>query len=269
MRLITITTDFGVESEGPGIMEATMFAICPAARVVHLCHSVTSFSTLEGARQLECAVALKMPAIHIAVIDPGVGTARRAVVLTLGGDVLLVGPDNGVLIPAAHKGGGILTAREIANPLMLRLPVSPTFHGRDVFASVAAHLAAGAPIDSVGPALPASELVEAPYTSARWLANSLTATVIRVNSFGNCILNVSEDDVHGNVERFSVLHLKRGAALLGPVVVASTFGSVPVGSLLVYPDSYGRVGIAANQGNVAKRLSLAVGDQISLERTTP
>jgi S-adenosyl-L-methionine hydrolase (adenosine-forming) len=269
MRLVTITTDFGLESEGPGIMEATILAICPQARVVQLCNSVSSFSTSEGARQLECAVALSIPAIHITVVDPGVGTDRRALVLELPGDVLLVGPDNGVLIPAALKGGGILNARQISNPRMLRHPVSSTFHGRDVFASVAAHLAAGEPLDDVGPRLTAGELIDAPYQNAKWIGTSLTATVIRVNSYGNCILNVSDDEVHGNGARPPFVRLKRGAAVLDHATVASAFGSVAVGSVVLYPDAYGRVGIAVNQGNVAKKLRLAVGDEICLERSSP
>ena len=269
MRLITITTDFGLESEGAGIMEATILTICPTARVVQLCHTVTSFSTVEGARQLECAVSLGVPAIHIGVVDPGVGTDRRAVVVRLAGDVFLVGPDNGVLIPAARKLGNIQMVRQITSPGVLRQPVSDTFHGRDVFASVAGHLAAGVAPDSVGPALDPSELLEAPYTDANWLNGSLTATVIRINHFGNCILNANEQDIFNHSTALTSLNLRRGHSSLGSALLAKTFGTVPPGSLLMYPDSYGRVGIATNQGNFAKHFDLSVGETITLERKMP
>jgi len=269
MRLVTITTDFGLESEGAGIMEATILAICPSARVVQLCHTVASFSTIEGARQLECAVSLGVPAIHIGVIDPGVGTDRRAVVLCFADGVFLIGPDNGVLIPAARKIGDIQMVRQIVNPRVLRVPVSGTFHGRDVFASVAGHLAAGVSPDNVGPELPPSELVEAPYTDANWQNGSLTATVIRVNHFGNCILNANETDVFTHPASFTAVNLRGRNTLFGSAAVVKTFGVVPVGSLLVYPDSYGRVGIATNQGRFAEHFGLGVGETITLERKMP
>ena len=267
MKLVTITTDFGVESEGQGIMEATILTICPTAHVVQLCHSISSFSVIEGARQLECAATLGGQAIHVGVIDPGVGTERRAVALLLPDDVVLVGPDNGVLISAARKAGGILMARQITSPRVLRIPISTTFHGRDIFASAAGHLAAGVGLEDLGPEIAPADLVDAPYTEANWENGSLDATVIRVNRFGNCILNARESDVF-NAPLDLPLALRRGDTLLGRVVVAKTFGSVPAGSALIYPDSYGRIGLANNRGNIASQFGLAVGDRITLEGTS-
>lgn len=140
--IITLTTDFDKQSHGVGMMEAVIAAIVPNGRVIHYAHGLTDYSTTSVARVLETVQYIE-PAIHVCVCDPGVGTSRRPLALHAQRGDILIGPDNGVLLPAAAALRGIVEARETTNRDLMRVPVSPVFHGRDLFCPVAAHLAAG------------------------------------------------------------------------------------------------------------------------------
>jgi S-adenosylmethionine hydrolase len=207
-----------------------------------------------------------MPAgVHLAVVDPEVGARRRAIALRAG-DRLLVGPDNGLLIPAAERFDGVAEAVEIsASPWRLE-PVSATFHGRDVFAPVVARLACGAPLASAGTPLDPGELVALERSQPRQEEDALVAHVVAIDSFGNVIL----DAVHGDV-------LERGLRLGDAVaaradarrvrgVVARTFSDVAAGGLLVYEDAGGALALAVNGGTAAALLGLRAGDEVRLER---
>jgi S-adenosylmethionine hydrolase len=190
---ITLTTDLGTQSHGVGMMEAVIAEIAPQARVIHYTHGIADYDTTRAARVLG-TVRFIMPAIHVCVCDPGVGTARRPLaILTHRGDIV-IGPDNGVLLPAVAALGGAAEIRQITNPAVMRHPVSAVFHGRDVFCPTAAQLANGLSFQLVGEPVDPAILAPAPYTDAtpeegRWMAR-----VIHVDKFGNTHLNISQDE---------------------------------------------------------------------------
>ena len=262
MKLVTLSSDFGTENEGPGIMEATVLSICAEARVVHLSHGIDPYDVIDGARQMECVCTIP-PGVHVCVVDPSVGTVRRGIVLDAPSVGYLVGPDNGVLLAAARRAGGIRAARAITNRTLLLRSISTTFHGRDVFAAVAGHLAAGVPFDQVGPQVPPSQLAPAPYDDAQFAGAHLDATVIHVNRFGNCILNVLEAGLRSGGASQSY-EMSTGGLPLGACRLADTFCAVPRGLALLYPDSYGRVGLALNQGSAAAAFGLRLGSRLAL-----
>lgn len=261
--LVTLTSDFGWENEGPGVMAATVLGVCPNASVVHLTHGVTPYSILEGARQMECVTTIPK-GVHVCVVDPGVGSERRCVVLDVPSIGYLVGPDNGVLIPAAQRAGGIREARAIENRSLIRYPTSTTFHGRDVFSSVAGHLARGVPFEEVGGCLDAATLVSAPYADAIFERGRTRATVIHINRYGNCILNISEEEIYNESLKARSYRLITSECEPSDIHAAACFSYVPVGDALLYPDSYGRVGLALNQGNASHKFQLELGDEFEL-----
>lgn len=261
--LVTLTSDFGWENEGPGVMAATVLGICPGASVVHLTHGVTPYSILEGARQMEC-VATIPKGVHVCVVDPGVGSERLCVVLDVPGVGYLVGPDNGVLIPAAKRAGGIREARSIENRSLIRHPTSTTFHGRDVFSSVAGHLARGVPFEEVGGCLDSAALVPAPYGDAVFEQGRTRAKVIHINRYGNCILNIPEEVIYDESLQARSYRLIPSVGEPSDIHAVVCFSSVPVGDALLYPDSYGRVALALNQGNASHKFHLNLGDEIEL-----
>jgi S-adenosylmethionine hydrolase len=253
LKLVTFTSDFGWQSEACGIMEATVLEICAEARTVHLSHGVAPFNVMNGARELECVISLR-PAIHVCVVDPGVGNSRAPLVLDIPKLGYLIGPDNGVLIPVARMAGGIRAARKIDNRAVIRHPVSSTFHGRDYFASAAGHLANGVPFSEIGSLIPERELAVAPYGDACIETSRIRATVLHVNRFGNCILNVLSRDIVADGERS--LWRARICGTDRIIPYAPAFSFVAVGEPLLYPDSYGRVGLALNKGSAAEELEL-------------
>src|SRR5437763_15077333 len=141
---VTFLSDFGTSDDFAGICHGVINLICPEARVIHVTHAIQPQAIGQGARVLAGAIPYLPVGVHLAVVDPGVGSERRAVALRSGDGRLFVGPDNGILIPAADAAGGVEEAVEITNPDVMIQPVSRTFHGRDVFSPAAGHLAAGA-----------------------------------------------------------------------------------------------------------------------------
>jgi S-adenosylmethionine hydrolase len=264
-RPITFLSDYGLGDEFVGVVHGVIAGICPEAVVVDISHGVPRQDVQAGALMLARALPYMPVGVHLAVVDPEVGARRRAIALRAG-DRLLVGPDNGLLIPAAERFDGVAEAVEIsASPWRLE-PVSATFHGRDVFAPVAARLACGAPLASAGTPLEPGELVALERSQPRQEEDALVAHVVAIDSFGNVIL----DAVHGDV-------LERGLRLGDAVaaradarrvrgVVARTFSDVAVGGLLVYEDAGGALALAVNGGTAAALLGLRAGDEVRLER---
>src|SRR4051794_21915975 len=208
-----------------------------------------------------------MPAgVHLAVVDPEVGARRRAVALrTAQEDRLLVGPDNGLLIAAAERFGGVLEAVEIsASPWRLE-PVSATFHGRDVFAPVAARLAGGAPLASGGEPIEPGELVALERSEPRQEADALVAHVVASDTFGNAILDGTHDDLMASGLRLGDAVAARAGGRRVRGVVARTFSDVGAGALIVYEDAGGALAIAVNGGDATALLGLRAGDEVRLE----
>jgi S-adenosylmethionine hydrolase len=264
-RPITFLSDYGLDDEFVGVVHGVIAGICPEAAVVNLSHGVPRHDVQAGALMLARALPFMPAGVHLAVVDPEVGARRRAIALRAG-DRLLVGPDNGLLIAAAERFEGVAEVVEIsASPWRLE-PVSATFHGRDLFAPVAARLACGAPLASAGTPLDPAELVALERSQPRQEEDALVAHVVATDSFGNVIL----DAVHGDV-------LERGLRLGDAVaaradarrvrgVMARTFSDVEGGGLLIYEDAGGALALAVNGGNAALLLGLRAGDEVRLER---
>src|SRR5690349_7638039 len=159
---VTFLSDFGTADDFAGICHGVINLLCPEAQVIHVTHGIMPQAIGQGARVLAGALRFLPVGVHLAVVDPGVGSERRAIALRSGDGRLFVGPDNGLLIPAADAAGGVEEAVEITNPEVMLSPVSRTFHGRDVFSPAAGHLAAGAALSDLGPVTAPADLVHRP-----------------------------------------------------------------------------------------------------------
>jgi len=262
--LITLTSDFGVQSQGVGIMEGAALRISPEANVIHLMHGLPDFNLFYAARTMETTSYLPV-GYHICVVDPGVGTKRKPIIIHVGRGDFLIGPDNGVLLPATRFLGGIKKIVEITNEKYMRKPVSPIFHGRDIFTPAAAYLSKGVKIEEFGREITPEKLVKAPYEEAVIKGNKIYAKVISINKFGSLHLNIA----HGAWDRLN-LELKDAVSLYfsGNAVnlpFAATFGDAAIGNPLIMKDDYGRIEIALNQGSFAKKYDVKIGDEIQIK----
>lgn len=265
--LITLTSDFGLHSQSVGVMEAVALSIAPDASVVHLMHGLPAYNISAAARTLECVKSLDKTSthVHVCVCDPGVGTSRKAIICCTARGDYLVGPDNGVLRPAAYLLGGLTAVYQITNTKYMRLPVSPIFHGRDIFVPAAAHIARGISPDQFGQELDVRELVAAPYDEAVVTDNRIYASVIQINAFGSLHLNIlhslwdSLDIKHGAV--LQVIFSDRTTI---EVTASRVFADVPPGGLAVLKDDYGRVELAKNLGSLVSEYPVKVGETVIL-----
>jgi S-adenosyl-L-methionine hydrolase (adenosine-forming) len=203
--------------------------------------------------------------VHLAVVDPGVGGPRRALVLRDAGDRLYVGPDNGLLLPAASR-AGIVAAHELTNPAYALETISRTFHGRDLFSPAAAHLARGVPIEELGPPLDPEGLVQLDLPQPVFEERALVATLLYSDSFGNVALNLTREDV----ERMGIVSGTRVELELAGeryyAVMARTFADARAGDVILYEDSYGNMSVAISRGSAARMLHAAPGQRL---RITP
>ncbi|MFL6139835.1 MAG: S-adenosyl-l-methionine hydroxide adenosyltransferase family protein [Frankiaceae bacterium] len=268
---VSFLTDYGTADGYPAACHGVIARLVPSVRVIDVTHEVPPHDVRRGAAVLAQVVPYLPPAVHLAVVDPGVGTARRGVAVVTERGVL-VGPDNGLLGPAADALGGATAAHELTDP-RYRLPhVSSTFHGRDVFAPAAAHLAAGLDPAALGPPVPTADLVRLPMPIARLLPvppgepAAAEAEVVSVDRFGNVALAAGRDllAAAGLVPGTTVeLGTAAGAHRLP---YGSAFGSVAEGAPLLLVDSGGAAAVAVNRGSAASTLSLTVGDVVRLRR---
>jgi len=263
--IITLTSDFGVQSQGVGIMESVALEINPEAHVVHLMHGLPDFNLSYAARTLE---TLKFVAIgyHVCVVDPGVGTKRKPIIIETGRGDFLIGPDNGVLIPATRFLGGIKKIAEITNENYMRKPISHIFHGRDIFTPVAAYLSKGIKIEEFGNLLKEKDLIKAAYEEAIIKDNEIRAKVISINKFGSLHLNLKSEIL----DKFDVkinekVSLEFHADSI-EVPFFNTFGEVEKGKELIMKDDYGRVQIALNQSSFAEKYKVKIGDEIIIRK---
>jgi S-adenosyl-L-methionine hydrolase (adenosine-forming) len=261
VALVTLLSDFGTRDTYAGVVEGALLRVAPEARVLHLTHGVPRGDIAAGARALADAVTHVPGGIHVAVVDPGVGTDRRALLLEAGDGRLFVGPDNGLLAPAADRCGGVAAAYELAVPL----DAAPTFHGRDVFAPAAGRLALGEPPAALGVSFDPGVLVRLAVAGATVDDGVLRAPCAHVDRFGNCALAATASDLDGagllagRPVAVAVRGLPRGAARRG-----RTFADVPPGALVVLVDSAGAAALCINGGDAASELRVAVGDDVEL-----
>ena len=263
--LISLTSDFGVQSQGVGVMEGTAISICPNAYIIHLMHGLPEYNITAAARTLETAIYLPQGA-HVCVCDPGVGTKRKAIVIETKRGDYLIGPDNGVLIPATRVFGGIKRAYQLTNLKYMRQPVSPIFHGRDIFIPTAAHLGNGVLIEEFGPILEEKDLTKAPYEEAILKSEKIKATVIWINKFDTIELNILHkvwDDAGFKLGDKVKMILPSKKTI--EMITARTFGEVKIGEDLILKDDFGRIEVAKNQGKFADKYKLKIGDQIIIE----
>ncbi|HUJ93790.1 MAG TPA: S-adenosyl-l-methionine hydroxide adenosyltransferase family protein [Terriglobales bacterium] len=250
---IVFMTDFGVVDDSVALCKGVMYSIDPDVRIVDLTHEVTPFSILDGARFLYGATPY-FPAgtIFVVVIDPTVGSTRKAVVVKSKRGQFFVLPDNG-LMTLVEQRDGLESAREITNPAwMIGGKLSSTFHGRDIFSPVGAHLARGDDWTQVGPEVDVNNLVELKLQPARLDERGLHGTVLATDGpFGNLVTNLEGDDF----VKLGYQHGENVKVTLGEKEMTlpyeSTFSDVPLRKPLIYVNSRGRIGLALNQGNFA------------------
>lgn len=260
---VVLLTDFGLQDDAVGLLRGVVLSIAPTSPVVDLTHAAPRFDVAAGARLLLEAPGVYPPgSVFVVVVDPGVGTSRRAIAARLPDGTVLVGPDNGVLSLAIARHGPA-EVRAIENARLLRGEISSTFHGRDVFAPVGAHLAAGVPFEEVGPAVADWVRLEAPQAAreGRALAGEVTAID---EPFGNVWTNVDAVQLEElGLAPGAQVAVQVGEARL-QVTYATTFGDVPVGQPLLYVNSRGQAALALNMGDFARTYSVAPGAPVRL-----
>jgi S-adenosylmethionine hydrolase len=265
-RPITFLSDYGLDDEFVGVVHGVIAGICPQARVIDLSHRIPRQDVAAGAAMLARALPYVPAGVHLAVVDPEVGARRRALALrTAEDDRLLVGPDNGLLLPAADRFGGVAEAVEISASAWRLEPVSATFHGRDLFAPVAARLACGAPLATAGTPLEPAELVTAEQTQPRHEAGALVVHVVSTDTYGNAVLDAAHADLVESGLRLGEPVAARTGSRRVRGVVARTFSDVGPGSLLLYEDASGSLALAVNGGDAAALLGVRAGDEVRLE----
>ena len=262
-RVLTFLSDYGHDDDFVGVCHGVIARTAPDARVIDITHGIPRHDIRSGALVLRRALPYFPAGVHIAVVDPEVGAERRAVALrTVEEDRILVGPDNGLLLPTAKRFGGVAEAVEISRSKHRLEPTAATFHGRDVFAPVAAHLAGGAPFAEAGEPIEADQLVELKMPQARAENGQLIAHAVAFDRFGNVMLDVEHAELAG-----SGLKLGHRVTINDELAhYATTFADVPPGELLLYEDAFGAVAVAVNRGSAAKLLDIGLDDELRLER---
>jgi S-adenosyl-L-methionine hydrolase (adenosine-forming) len=265
--VITLLTDYGLTDEFVGVVHGVIAKICPAARVIDLTHGIRRGDIRSGAGILAQSLPYTPIGIHVAVVDPTVGGERLALALRAADDRILIGPDNGLLWLAGETAGGITEAVEISDSRWCLRPVSPTFHGRDIFTPVAANLAAGGSLHEAGQSLDPSRIVQLNLPRAWIEAGSLVAQVSNGDRFGNAQLNATRDDAASldlQIADSVQVAIPTGESYIAQF--ARTFSDVPEGTLILFEDSARRLALGFNQGSATGRLSLRIGDEVRISR---
>jgi S-adenosyl-L-methionine hydrolase (adenosine-forming) len=264
MRPICFISDYGLTGVLVGTCKGVMAGIAPQSPVIDVTHSVPKFDVVRGAETLRHATRY-MPenAVYLAVIDPGDKTQRRALAAEVRSGAYLVGPDNGLLLPAAEALGGIVQAVHLTNPRYHMQPVSNTFHGRDLFSPAAAHLAAGATLEDLGEQVLPGSIISIDLPEFRRESGGALATeIIDIDRFGNARLSVMQEDL--NLGYGTPLEIGVRDEVMDARYV-ETFGASETGDLVLVPDSHWRLSLAVNKGNASRALLLSVGDEVRLE----
>jgi S-adenosyl-L-methionine hydrolase (adenosine-forming) len=262
--IVSLLTDYGRDDDFVGVCHGVIRSICPDAQIIDVTHGIRRYQVRQGALVMRNTIAYLPKGVHVAVVDPQVGTERRGVAIRCQDGRILVGPDNGLLSLAWERCGGIDLVVDITRSPHRREPVSATFHGRDVFAPVAAHLAGGAEFAEAGDPLEAGDLARVDLPEARLEDGALVAHALIIDRFGNAGLNVGHAELAGT-----------GLTLGGTVELevagerylasyAQTFADVSPGELLVYQDAYRTLAVAINRGDAADTLGLAPDAELRL-----
>ena len=262
--IVTLLTDYGRDDDFVGVCHGVILGIHPEAQIVDITHGVERYAVRQGALVLRNTLPYMPLGVHVAVIDPQVGTERRALALrTLDGRIL-VGPDNGVLSLAWERCGGIDLAVDVTRSPHRLEPVSATFHGRDIFCPVAAHLALGAELADAGDQLDQDELQVVGLPEPRVEDGTLVGHALVVDRFGNVALNVSHEDMAGTGITLGGTVEIEAAGELYLATYAQTFADVRPGELLIYEDAYRTLAVAINRGDAAATLALRPDAELRL-----
>ena len=257
---VSFLSDYGHVDEFVGVVHSVIRGIAPAARVIDLTHGIPAHDTRAGGLALARAVQYVAPGVILAVVDPGVGTARRAVAVEVGdGAGVFVGPDNGLLAPAVAMAGGATRAVELTD-LRFHLPApGPTFAGRDVFAPVAAHLCIGVELDELGPPVDTSTLLPGILPVSRTEGAVVVAEVLWVDRFGNAQLNVGPDELP------ALRHTLTAGTTVRTATRSDTYGAVAPGGVGLVVDAYGLMSVALDRHSAAVELGLEPGVELRFE----
>ena len=262
--IVTLLTDYGRDDDFVGVCHGVIRGIQPDAEIVDITHGIERYAVRQGALVLRNTLPYMPVGVHVAVVDPQVGSERRALALRCGDGRLLVGPDNGVLSLAWERCGGVELAVDITRSPHRLEPVSATFHGRDLFAPVAAHLAAGAELADAGDPLDAAVLATVELPRARSEDGVLVAHALMVDRFGNAGLNVGHEELAGSgITLGGEVELEVGGERY-LATYAGTFADVRAGELIVYEDAYRTLAIAINRGDAGATLGLAPDAEVRL-----
>jgi S-adenosylmethionine hydrolase len=267
--VITFLSDFGFQDDFVGTCHGVMKRIAPDADIIDITHGIPPQHVLQGALVLRNTLPYMPAGVHLAVVDPGVGGHRRPLALRTGEGRFLVGPDNGLLLPASDLLGGVESAHELANPDYALDTVSRTFHGRDLFSPAAAHLACGVAIDDLGPPVDPQALVRIDVPEAEVGQNRIRATALYVDHFGNIQLNLTREDLEQadvlpGVTVELELSLDRYYA-----TAARTYADAGPGDIILYEDAYKNVAIAISGGSAAEMFGVTAGQEVRIHLRTP
>ena len=261
---ISFLSDFGLQDDFVGTCHGVIKRIAPEAEIIDITHGIEPQAVLQGALVLANTVPYMPEGVHLAVVDPGVGSGRRCLALRDAGGRLYIGPDNGLLVPAAEKLGGIAQAWELTNATYMLEPVSRTFHGRDVFAPAAAHLSNGVAPEELGPAVEPPSLIRLELPKPEVGEARIRATVLYIDRFGNVQLNLSRVDV----ERAGIVPGTRLELDLGVdryyATAARAFADARAGDIILYEDSYENIAVAITDGNAAEMFTIRAGQELTI-----
>lgn len=260
-KIVTLTSDFGLRDTYVAEMKAVILSICPEATIVDITHEIEKFSVRAGAFALASAASyFPKGTIHVAVVDPGVGTRRRPILVQTGRGVF-VGPDNGLLIPAADR-QGITNIYEITNKKLMLSQVTNTFHGRDIFAPLAAHLANGISPNDCGPKI--DDVVKPEFAKVTSTGGTVIGEILHVDDFGNVITNVREPEARQFSEGdWLTVELPNCDLRLR---FAKTYAEAKPKEPTALVGSHGYVEIALNQGSANREFQIRIGDRFKLIR---
>jgi S-adenosylmethionine hydrolase len=267
-RPIVFCSDYGLADEFVGVCHGVIARLAPDVRVIDLTHGISAMNVIHGASVLCASVPyLPVDGVVLAVVDPGVGSDRKALAVETAGGAILVGPDNGLLSLAWDALGGPTRAVQITSPDVILQPTSQTFHGRDVFAPAAAKLAAGADFGSLGPEVDVDELVRVSVAAPTVTLGSVRGSVLAVDRFGNVQLSLREEHLEkGGLAEADDLALDTDEA--GSILLrrARNFADVRWGQAALIVDSAGWLMAAVNGGSLAEALRVNVGDPVVVSR---
>jgi S-adenosylmethionine hydrolase len=263
---ITFLSDYGLEDEFVGVCRGVLKRFAPTVEIIDIAHGIPPQDVAAGATVLAQAVRYMPPAVHLAIVDPGVGTMRRAVVIGTATGPPLIGPDNGLLSLAADVLGGATQAFEIENEELFLEAPSRTFHGRDIFAPIAARLALGMSPEEVGPAVPVEQLLRIEIPNAKVDDDHIHARIVQIDHFGNLQLNFGRDEIEGiGVLLGDEIEVRIGGrSFKAPYTLA--FSEVATGRLLLLEDSHRHLTLAVSMGNARDTLEARRGDAVIVAR---